>query len=99
MASLAALTPNDPAFQPGFDDADTSVAAAISLYGYLGASEGRDPESSPQAHVRSRHVFALVRVHRPRLRSEATQHLHQPGRLRRATRRSALVRHLSFDPL
>jgi acetyl esterase/lipase len=23
MASLAALTPNDPTFQPGFEDADT----------------------------------------------------------------------------
>jgi acetyl esterase/lipase len=52
MASIAALTPNDPAFQPGFEDADTSVAAAISLYGYLGTSDGRDSSSSPQAHVR-----------------------------------------------
>ena len=52
MASVAALTPNDPAFQPGFEDADTSVAAAISLYGYLGTSDDRYPDSSPQAHVR-----------------------------------------------
>ena len=34
LASVAALTPNDPAFQPGFEAADTSVSAAISLYGY-----------------------------------------------------------------
>ncbi len=53
MASIAALTPNDPAFQPGFEGADTSVAAAISLYGYLGTSDGRDPRSSAQAHVRT----------------------------------------------
>jgi acetyl esterase/lipase len=33
LASLAALTPNDPAYQPGFEDADTSVAAAVPLYG------------------------------------------------------------------
>jgi len=33
MASLAALTPNDPQFQPGFADADTSVAAAVPVYG------------------------------------------------------------------
>lgn len=33
LAALAALTPNDPAFQPGFADADTSVAAAVPLYG------------------------------------------------------------------
>ena len=31
LAALAALTPNDPVFQPGFEGADTSVAAAISL--------------------------------------------------------------------
>lgn len=33
LASLAALTPNDPALQPGFEDADTSVVAAVPLYG------------------------------------------------------------------
>ncbi|HEX2286324.1 MAG TPA: alpha/beta hydrolase [Mycobacterium sp.] len=33
LASLAALTPNDPQYQPGFEDADTSVVAAVPLYG------------------------------------------------------------------
>ena len=33
LASLAALTPNDPAFQPGFEDADTTVEAAALYYG------------------------------------------------------------------
>jgi acetyl esterase/lipase len=33
LAALAALTPNDPQFQPGFEDADTSVVAAVPLYG------------------------------------------------------------------
>ena len=33
LASLAALTAGDPAFQPGFADADTSVAAAVPVYG------------------------------------------------------------------
>ena len=53
LASMAALTPNDPAFQPGFEDADTSVSAAVSLYGYYGAA-GPDAEgraSSPLAYV------------------------------------------------
>jgi acetyl esterase/lipase len=36
LATLAALTPDDPALQPGFEGADTSVTAAISLYGYYG---------------------------------------------------------------
>ena len=33
LAALAALTPNEPAFQPGFEDADTTVLAAVPLYG------------------------------------------------------------------
>lgn len=33
LAALAALTPRDPAFQPGFESADTSVAAAVPFYG------------------------------------------------------------------
>ncbi len=33
LTALAALTPNDPAFQPGFESADTRVAAAVPFYG------------------------------------------------------------------
>jgi len=33
LCSLAALTPNDPKYQPGFEDADTSVVAAVPVYG------------------------------------------------------------------
>jgi len=33
IGALAALTANDPALQPGFEDADTSVAAAVPYYG------------------------------------------------------------------
>jgi len=33
LAALAALTPGDPAFQPGFEDADTRVDAAVPHYG------------------------------------------------------------------
>lgn len=33
LTALAALTPNDPKWQPGFEDADTSVAAAVPVYG------------------------------------------------------------------
>jgi acetyl esterase/lipase len=52
LASLAALTPNDPAFQPGFEAADTSVLAGISLYGYLGSYHGMGSSSSPGEHLR-----------------------------------------------
>ena len=33
LSALAALTPNDRQFQPGFEDADTSVVAAVPVYG------------------------------------------------------------------
>jgi acetyl esterase/lipase len=33
LSALAALTPNDPKFQPGFEDADTTVVAAVPVYG------------------------------------------------------------------
>ncbi len=36
LASISALTPNDPRFQPGFENERTDVAAAISLGGYYG---------------------------------------------------------------
>jgi acetyl esterase/lipase len=33
LAALAALTPNDAAYQPGFEGADTRLQAAVSFYG------------------------------------------------------------------
>jgi acetyl esterase/lipase len=33
LTALAGLSENDPAFQPGFEDADTSLAAAVPFYG------------------------------------------------------------------
>jgi len=33
LTALAALTQNDPEWQPGFEDADTSVVAAVPIYG------------------------------------------------------------------
>ncbi len=33
LCSLAALTANEPEFQPGFEEADTSVVAAVPIYG------------------------------------------------------------------
>lgn len=33
LTALAALTPNDPRWQPGFEGADTSVVAAVPVYG------------------------------------------------------------------
>ena len=33
LSSLAALSPNEPEWQPGFEDVDTSVVAAVPFYG------------------------------------------------------------------
>jgi acetyl esterase/lipase len=39
LSALAALTPNDPAFQPGFEEADTTVQAAVPFYGQYDLTE------------------------------------------------------------
>lgn len=40
MSSIAALTQNDPRYQPGFEEADTSVTGVMSLYGWYGGYYG-----------------------------------------------------------
>lgn len=53
LTALAALTPNDPRFQPGFELADTSIQGAVCLYGYLGEREAAPMPSSPLAYIRA----------------------------------------------
>jgi acetyl esterase/lipase len=53
LAALTALTPDEPAFQPGFEDVDTSVAAAVCLYGYYGPIESDGPPSDPASYLGS----------------------------------------------
>ncbi|GIF52122.1 esterase [Asanoa ferruginea] len=36
LSAICALTPNAPEFQPGFESVDTTIEAAIPLYGWLG---------------------------------------------------------------
>ncbi len=50
LASLCALTPNDPMFQPGFEEADTTVDGCISFYGVL---EMTGDQQSSGIHGRS----------------------------------------------
>lgn len=59
LAGVCAFTPNDPVFQPGFEDSDTAVTGAILLYGYYGHYFGDAPEQpasvlQPQAHFTGR---------------------------------------------
>lgn len=53
LGAIAALTANDPAFQPGFEGADTSVSAYVGLYGYYGPVRTRPAglRSSPAEYV------------------------------------------------
>ncbi len=44
LAALVALTPNEPEWQPGFEEADTSVDACVPFYGVHDVTG--DPESS-----------------------------------------------------
>lgn len=46
LAALAALTGNDPAYQPGFTDADTSVQAVALLYGVYDLTARNDDGST-----------------------------------------------------
>lgn len=50
LAMFLALSPGDPSFQPGFESADTSVSAAVGLYGYYGPRSS-DAASSPAQHA------------------------------------------------
>jgi acetyl esterase/lipase len=66
LSSLAALTPGDAAFQPGFEEADTSVQAAVPFYGVYdwAGTEGvrRDMLPFLEEHV----LKASIRQHRHR---------------------------------
>lgn len=63
LSSLAALTAGDPAFQPGFEDADTTVQAAVPVYGVFDwtGTQGARPDMVPflEEHV----VKAAIRHH------------------------------------
>ena len=63
LATLAGFTTNDPAFQPGFEQADTTVAAVVGLYGYYGGIESRDSLPSSPFDYAERDSPPLLVVH------------------------------------
>ncbi len=52
LAAFAGLTANDPTYQPGFEQADTTVTAVVGLGGYYGPLDDARPETSPLTHAR-----------------------------------------------
>jgi acetyl esterase/lipase len=63
LATLAGFTENDPAFQPGFEQADTSLAAVVGLYGYYGGIKSRQSLPSSPFDYAGRGSAPLLIVH------------------------------------
>ncbi len=61
LSALAALTANDPQFQPGFEDADTSVRAAVPFYGLYDFTRN-EAIHSLMAPTLAKYVFKLRRA-------------------------------------
>jgi acetyl esterase/lipase len=62
LSSLAALTANDPQFQPGFEEADTSVRAAVPFYGVYDLTHFDDSVHPLMLPMLAKHVFKLSRT-------------------------------------
>ena len=83
LSTLAALTMNDPSFQPGFEDADTSVVAAITLYGDYDwlDSHGERAETWPRSvEVLRRQDREMLGGHRPQELGAGSPTLPRPAR-------------------
>ena len=68
LSSLAALTPNYPDYQPGFEDTDTSIQAAVPFYGVYDFLDRFDirPEMSMEKMLADR-VMQCTREQDPEL--------------------------------
>ena len=54
LAAMCALTANDSTFQPGFEQADTSVSAAVGFYGFYGSTGSSElGPSDPASYARA----------------------------------------------
>jgi acetyl esterase/lipase len=65
LSSLAALTPNDPRFQPGFEDADTRVQAAVPFYGVYDFTRSDNSMHPMMVPILQKYVFKLRRREHP----------------------------------
>jgi acetyl esterase/lipase len=62
LSALAALTANDPQFQPGFEDADTSVRAAVPFYGFYDFTRTDNAIHPLMVPTLAKYVFKLSRA-------------------------------------
>jgi len=62
LSSLAALTPNNPGFQPGFEEIDTRVQAAVPFYGVYDFTRTDTALHPLMVPVVAKHVFKLSRT-------------------------------------
>jgi len=91
LAALAALSGGDPAYQPGFEEADTSVQACLPVYGVhdLLAADGR-----PKWPYLATHVLKVAPEQDPEAWRRGS-----PARCARADRPACLVAHGGADSL
>ncbi|MFS8068272.1 MAG: alpha/beta hydrolase fold domain-containing protein [Byssovorax sp.] len=62
LSALAALTPNDPEYQPGFEDADTRVQGCVPFYGVYDFTDRRSHwGKSLLLPMLERYVFKVLR--------------------------------------
>jgi acetyl esterase/lipase len=76
LTALAALTPNEPAWQPGFEDADTSVAGAVPFYGVYDFTMDDVGARIMREHFLSRVVFPPGATDDDYLTASPMNHLH-----------------------
>jgi acetyl esterase/lipase len=62
LSALAALTANEPQFQPGFEDADTSVRAAVPFYGVYDFTRADNSVHPLMVPMLAKRVFKLSRT-------------------------------------
>lgn len=62
LSSLAALTANDPQFQPGFEHADTGVRAAVPFYGVYDFTRSDTSMHPLMVPALAKYVFKLSRT-------------------------------------
>lgn len=72
LSSLAALTPNEPMFQPGFEEADTSVVAAVPFYGVYDWTNRDGTGRSDMDDMLARLILKTTREESPELWHDAS---------------------------